>query len=132
MTDFFTDHLKLYQKRPIYWLFDSGKKNGFKCLVYMHRYAKDLIARIRTDYIHEVQERYQSRQQEITELLKEASPAEAAKLKKLHSKIHDQAIELHNYEEKIHNLADQMIQIDLDDGVKKNYALFESVLAKIK
>ena len=98
----------------------------------MHRYAKDLIARIRTDYIHEVQERYLSRQQEIAELLKEASPAEAAKLKKLQTKIHDQAIELHSYEEKIHNLADQMIQIDLDDGVKKNYALFETVLAKIK
>lgn len=60
LKDFFKDHCQTYKKRPIYWLFDSGKKNGFKCLVYMHRYQPDLLARIRTDYVHEQQERYRA------------------------------------------------------------------------
>jgi type II restriction/modification system DNA methylase subunit YeeA len=60
LNDFYKDHLKTYQKRPIYWLFDSGKKNGFKCLIYMHRYQPDTIARIRTDYVHEQQSRYRT------------------------------------------------------------------------
>lgn len=90
LNDFYKDHCKIYQKRPIYWLFDSGKKNGFKALIYMHRYQSDTIARIRTDYVHEQQARYRTA------------------------------------------IADQMISIDLDDGVKKNYAIFQDVLAKIK
>ena len=90
LNDFYKDHCKIYQKRPIYWLYDSGKKNGFKALIYMHRYQPDTIARIRTDYVHEQQARYRTA------------------------------------------IADQMISIDLDDGVKKNYAIFRDVLAKIK
>ena len=90
LNDFYKDHCKIYQKRPIYWLFDSGKKNGFKALIYMHRYQPDTIARIRTDYVHEQQARYRTA------------------------------------------IADQMISIDLDDGVKKNYAIFQDVSAKIK
>ena len=132
LNDFYADHLKIYQKRPIYWLFDSGKKNGFKCLIYMHRYQPDTIARIRTDYVHEQQERYRSQIQMIEDAMQTASTAERVKLNKQLTKFKDQALELQKYEEKIHHLADQAIAIDLDDGVKVNYAKFEDVLAKIK
>lgn len=132
LNDFYTDHLKIYQKRPIYWLFSSGKKNGFKCLIYMHRYQPDLLARIRTDYVHEQQERYRTQLQMAEDALQTAAPSERVKLNKRISKLKDQALELQKYEEKIHHLADQMIPIDLDDGVKVNYAKFQDVLEKIK
>ena len=132
INDFYADHLKVYQKRPIYWLFDSGKKNGFKCLIYMHRYQPDTIARIRTDYVHEQQSRYRTAIADLEQRVEIAAPAERVKLSKQLQKLRDQATEVQKYEEKIHHLADQMIKIDLDDGVKVNYAKFEDVLAKIK
>ena len=132
LNDFYADHLKVYQKRPIYWLFDSGKKNGFKCLIYMHRYQPDTIARIRTDYVHEQQSRYRTAIADLEQRVEIAAPAERVKLSKQLQKLRDQATEVQKYEEKIHHLADQMIAIDLDDGVKVNYAKFEDVLAKIK
>lgn len=132
LNGFYADHLKQYQKRPIYWLFDSGKKNGFKCLIYMHRYQPDTIARIRTDYIHEMQSRYRTAIDGVEKQLESASSSEYAKLTKQLSKLKDQELELSQYEEKIHHIADQMIYIDLDDGVKVNYAKFEDVLAKLK
>lgn len=132
LSDFYADHLKIYQKRPIYWLFDSGKKNGFKCLIYMHRYAPDTIARIRTDYVHEQQSRYRTAIADLEKRVASASTAERVKLQKQLTKVAAQADELRAYEEKIHHLADQMISIDLDDGVKVNYAKFGDVLAKIK
>lgn len=132
LNDFYADHCKIYQKRPIYWLFDSGKKNGFKCLIYLHRYRPDTIARIRTDYVHELQSRYRTAIEDMTNRLATAAPAERARLNKQLTRRKDQAAELHTYEEKIHHLADQMIAIDLDDGVKHNYAIFQDVLAKIK
>lgn len=132
LNDFFNDHCKIYQKRPIYWQFDSGKKNGFKALIYMHRYQPDLIARIRTDYVHEQQSRYRTAIAGLEQRIAGASTAERVKLTKQLKKLQDQAEELHGYEEKIHHLADQMIAIDLDDGVKVNYAKFQDVLAKIK
>ena len=132
LNDFYADHCKIYQKRPIYWLFDSGKKNGFKCLIYLHRYRPDTIARIRTDYVHELQSRYRTVIEDLTNRLANAAPAERARLNKQLTRRKDQAAELHTYEEKIHHLADQMIAIDLDDGVKHNYAIFQDVLAKIK
>lgn len=132
LNDFYADHCKIYQKRPIYWLFDSGKKNGFKCLIYLHRYRPDTIARIRTDYVHELQSRYRTAIEDLTNRLATAAPAERARLNKQLTCRKDQAAELHTYEEKIHHLADQMIAIDLDDGVKHNYAIFQDVLAKIK
>ena len=131
INDFYTDHLKVYQKRPIYWLFDSGKKNGFKCLIYMHRYQPDTIARIRTDYVHEQQSRYRTAIADLEHRVDGASPSERVKLNKQLAKVRDQDEELRGYEEKIHHLADQMIKIDLDDGVKVNYAKFKDVLAKI-
>lgn len=132
INDFYADHVKIYQKRPIYWLFDSGKKNGFKCLIYMHRYQPDTIARIRTDYVHEQQARYRTAIEEITNRIETASGSDKVKLTKKLNTLKSQNDEIHAYEEKIHHLADQMISIDLDDGVKKNYEIFKDVLAKIK
>ena len=132
LNDFYKDHCKIYQKRPIYWLFDSGKKNGFKALIYMHRYQPDTIARIRTDYVHEQQARYRTAIADLETRIANASTGERVKLNKQLKTLNDQAVEIHEYEEKIHHLADQMISIDLDDGVKVNYAKFQDVLAKIK
>ena len=132
LNDFFKDHLKTYQKRPIYWLFDSGKKNAFKCLVYMHRYQPDTLARIRTDYVHEQQSRYNTAIADLEQRAAGAAIAERVKLTKQLAKLREQDTELRAYEEKIHHLADQMIAIDLDDGVKHNYEMFHDVLATIK
>ncbi|MDO4569483.1 MAG: BREX-1 system adenine-specific DNA-methyltransferase PglX [Planctomycetia bacterium] len=132
LNDFFGDHCKTYQKRPIYWLFDSGKKNGFKALMYMHRYQPDTIARIRTDYVHEQQSRYRTAITDLENRIADATTAERVRLNRQLSKLRDQSDEIRKYEEKIHHLANQFIAIDLDDGVKKNYDLFKDVLAKIK
>ena len=132
LNDFYKDHLKTYQKRPIYWLFDSGKKNGFKCLIYMHRYQPDTIARIRTDYVHEQQSRYRTAIADLEQRVNNASTSERVKLNKQLQKLQGQSEEVRACEEKIHHLADQFIAIDLDDGVKVNYAKFQDVLAKIK
>ncbi len=132
MNDFFNDHCKIYQKRPIYWLFDSGKKGGFRALVYMHRYQPDTIARMRTDYVHEQQARYRTAIVDLEQRIASASTSERVKLSRRLKILQDQATEIQGYEEKIHHLADQYISIDLDDGVKKNYEIFKAVLAKIK
>lgn len=137
INDFYADHCSNYSvtgsgKRPIYWLFDSGKKNGFKCLIYMHRYQPDTIARIRTDYVHEQQSRYRTAIADLESRVATAATSERVKLTKRLDSIKAQAEELRVYEEKIHHLADQMIKIDLDDGVKVNYAKLQDVLAKIK
>lgn len=132
MEEFYEDHLKIYQKRPIYWLFDSGKKGGFRALVYMHRYQPDTIARMRTDYVHEQQSRYRTAIADLEQRIASATTSERVKLNKRLKTLQDQATEIQGYEEKIHHLADQYISIDLDDGVKKNYDIFKDVLAKIK
>ena len=132
INDFYGDHLKIYQKRPIYWLFDSGKKNGFKCLIYMHRYQADTIARIRTDYVHEQQSRYRTAINNLEQRINVGSTSERVKLNKQLSTLQSQAEEIRKYEEKVHHLADQMIKINLDDGVKNNYDIFKDVLAKIR
>lgn len=132
LNDFYQDHLKIYQKRPIYWLFDSGKKNGFKALVYMHRYKSDLLARMRTDYVHEQQERYRTQLAHIADSMETATQAEKVRLSKQEKKLREQALEIGKFEEKIHHLADMNIEIDLDDGVKTNYQKFGDVLGKIK
>ena len=98
----------------------------------MHRYQSDTIARIRTDYVHEQQARYKKAIEEIEKRIETASQSDKIKLTKKLNTLKAQDEEIHAYEEKIHHLADQMISIDLDDGVKHNYALFQDVLAKIK
>jgi len=132
LNGFFADHCRIYQKRPIYWLFDSGKKNGFKALMYIHRYKPDTVAIVRTDYVHETQERYSNQLHDIQERINTASNADKRKLEKLETKFKDQLLELKTYEEKIHHYADMMIPLDLDDGVKVNYDKLQDVLAKIK
>lgn len=132
MDEFYADHLKIYQKRPIYWLFDSGKKGGFRALVYMHRYQPDTIARMRTDYVHEQQSRYRTAIADLEQRIASATTSERVKLSKRLKTLQEQAIEIQGYEEKIHHLADQYISIDLDNGVKKNYEIFKDVLAKLK
>lgn len=134
---FFADHCKTYSvqsagKRPIYWLFDSGKKGGFRALFYMHRYTPDLLARLRTEYVLPQQDRYRTQIDVIDDAMATADRREAADLLKRRKKLADQLAETVAFEEKVHHLADQMIEIDLDDGVKHNYALFQDVLAKIK
>lgn len=132
LKEFFKDHCQTYKKRPIYWQFDSGKKNGFKALIYMHRYQPDLLARVRTDYVHQQQERYRAQVSYAEDALAAAEKGNRVKLEKRISKLNDQLREASEFEEKVHHLADQMIEIDLDDGVKVNYAKFQDVLAKIK
>ena len=132
LKEFFKDHCQTYKKRPIYWQFDSGKKNGFKALIYMHRYQPDLLARVRTDYVHQQQERYRAQVSYAEDALATAEKGNRVKLEKRISKLNDQLREASEFEEKVHHLADQMIEIDLDDVVKVNYAKFQDVLAKIK
>lgn len=132
LNDFYKDHLKIYQKRPIYWLFDAGKKNSFKCLIYLHRYQPDTVARVRTDYVHEMQARYRTAMEDLARRIETAGGSERVRLQKQLAKIQDQEAELRKYEEKIHHYADMMLPLDLDDGVKINYAKLQDVLAPIK
>ena len=138
LNDFFKDHCNTYQvtgsgKRPIYWLFDSGKKNGFKALVYIHRYTPDLIARMRTGYVHPQQARYRTQVELLQNQIDDASStSEKVKLSKQLKKINEQLLELNKFEEVVHHWADKMEPMDLDDGVKANYAKFQELLAKIK
>ena len=132
LNDFYKDHCKIYQKRPIYWLFDSGKKNGFKALMYIHRYQPDLIARLRTDYVHETQSRLSHTIDMINNQLNEdISSSERVRLNKELNKIKEQAEEVKKYEEIVHHWADKMEPMDLDDGVKVNYEKFKDLLAKL-
>ena len=133
LNEFYDDHVKKYQKRPIYWLFDSGKKNGFKALIYIHRYTSDLIARMRTQYIHEQQARYRNQIEMLEKQVdSDISTSERVRLNKQLKKFKEQDEELRKYEEKIHHWADRMEPMNLDDGVKANYAKFQELLAKIK
>ena len=124
--EFYKDHCRAYQKKPIYWLFDSGKNNGFKCLVYYHRYKHDTAARIRTDYVHELQSRYRTAIEELSEL-----NDITVKQKKMLNKLKNQADEIGVFEEKIHHLADSMIELNIDESISDNYKLFNDVLARI-
>lgn len=132
LNDFFKDHVQTYKKRPIYWLFTSGKEKAFNCLIYMHRYDETTLSRIRTDYLHEVQIRMDAEKKDLLSIIegdfttKEISDAKKA-LKSLDKKID----ELKAYDELLHHMADKKITIDLDDGVKHNYELFKGLVAKI-
>ena len=126
---FMEDHLKVYQKRPIYWMFDSGKQNGFKSLIYMHRYDENMVAKIRADYLHTLQRKYEA---EINRLdndmnSESLSTKEKATAKKQKEKIQKQLVECTSYDQVIAHVAHQRINIDLDDGVKVNYQKFQGV-----
>lgn len=128
LKDFYADHLKVYQKRPIYWLFDSGKQNGFKALIYMHRYDADTVGRVRTDYLHRAQKYVETAMQSAQYTIDNASSAsEKSKATKAVTKCTKQLAEMKIYDEAIAHIANKRIEIDLDDGVKVNYAKFQGV-----
>ena len=128
LKDFYADHLKVYQKRPIYWLFDSGKQNGFKALIYMHRYDADTVGRVRTDYLHRAQKYVETAMQSAQYTIDNATSAsEKSKATKAVTKYTKQLAEMNIYDEAIAHIANQRIEIDLDDGVKVNYAKFQGV-----
>lgn len=131
--DFYADHVRRYQSRPIYWCFDAGRKDSFKAFIYIHRYDRDTMARLRTGYVYQQQEVYKAKIEMLEQRLEHATTtAEKNKSKKELKKMQTQFDEIHAYEEKIHHYADRRIVIDLDDGVKKNYAIFADVLGKLK
>lgn len=122
LKDFFADHCKTYQKRPIYWLFDSGKQNGFKALIYLHRYTPDTIGNIRIEYLHRMQRIYESEIGRMQDMIDHSNnPREAAAAAKRKEKLQKQLKECREYDEKISHLALSQIELDLDDGVKVNY-----------
>ena len=127
VNDFFKDHCQTYSvtgsgKRPIYWLFDSGKQNGFKALVYLHRYTPDTIGTLRVDYLHKMQRVYESEINRMQDMMDHTTNArEAAAASKRKDKLTKQLKECRDYDEKISHLALSRIALDLDDGVKVNY-----------
>ena len=128
LKNFFNDHKKTYKKCPIYWQFSSGKQNGFNCLVYMHRYESSLVARIRTDYLHKTQKAIEQRIENNNNIINNSnSKQEIAKANKEKAKLQKQLKETQEYDEFLAHIANQNIEIDLDDGVKINYSKFQNV-----
>lgn len=128
LKDFFKDHCKIYQKRPIYWLFDSGKQNGFKCLIYMHRYNKDTLNLIRSEYLHKTQNAVENALKNAEYIIQSSTSAvERAKATKDRDRYVKQLNEMRIYYQALSHLALQKIEIDLDDGVKHNYQLFQNI-----
>ncbi|ETT45419.1 SAM-dependent methyltransferase [Paenibacillus odorifer] len=133
INDFYKDHLQIYKKRPIYWLFTSGKQKAFNCLIYMHRYERSTLSRIRTDYLHELQIRMDAEKKALLDIINaDGITKETANAKKELKSLDLKIEELRAYDEKLHHMADMQIDIDLDDGVAVNYAKFEGLLAPIK
>lgn len=129
LNDFYKDHCKIYQKRPIYWMFDSGKENGFKALIYMHRYDNQTLARVRTDYLHKLQTMYEAaliQCQHISENPATAARDKAIAIKRI-AKIIKQLEETKLYDQALGHIASQYIDIDLDNGVNVNYEKFQGV-----
>lgn len=128
LKDFYNDHVKTYKKRPIYWLFDSGKQNGFKALIYMHRYDVSTVARVRTDYLHKLQKKYEAEVKRLDILINsDLSAREKATAKKKKDSVGKQILECIAYDQVIAHVANQKIEIDLDDGVAVNYGKFQGV-----
>lgn len=137
LKDFFKDHAKMYSvtgsgRRPIYWKFTSGRENAFNCFIYMHRYDKTTISRIRTEYLHDVQQRLETRKIDLDQILNsDASTTELNKARKEMKTVEKQLAELVAYDEKLRHMADQQIEIDLDDGFKDNYPKFKGLVEKV-
>ena len=129
---FFKDHLQTYKKRPIYWLFSSGKQKAFQCLVYLHRYNEGTLARMRTEYVIPLQGMMASRVRRLEEDAAAASTAHRKRLEKERATLVKQQSELREFDEKLRHYADQRISLDLDDGVKVNYGKFGDLLAEMK
>ena len=131
--NFFKDHLQTYKKRPIYWLFSSGKQKAFQCLVYLHRYNEGTLARMRTEYVIPLSAKLSSYANKLENDIEASnSTAEKKALEKQLSTLHNQQAELATFDEKLRHHADQRITLDLDDGVKVNYGKFGDLLAEVK
>jgi hypothetical protein len=137
LKDFFKDHSQMYSvrgsgRRPIYWKFTSGKENAFNCFIYMHRYDKTTISRIRTEYLHDVQQRLETRKIDLDQIINsDASATELNKARKEMKAVEKQLAELVTYDEKLRHMADQQIEIDLDDRFNVNYPKFKGLVEKV-
>ncbi|HHL3525355.1 TPA: BREX-1 system adenine-specific DNA-methyltransferase PglX [Klebsiella pneumoniae] len=132
-TQFWKDHMKMYKKRPIYWLFSSGKEKAFECLVYLHRYNEGTLSRMRTEYVVPLLARYQGNIDLVNDQLKNAeSGAATTRLKKELDGLSKKFNELRSFDDRLRHYADRRITIDLDDGVKVNYGKFGDLLADVK
>ena len=132
-TGFFKHHMKMYKKRPIYWLFSSGKLRAFQCLVYLHRYNEGTLSRMRTEYVIPLQGKISARIEQLSGDIKAAtSTAHRKKVERERDKLAKQQTELQTFDEKLRHYADQRISLDLDDGVKVNYGKFGDLLAEVK
>jgi type II restriction/modification system DNA methylase subunit YeeA len=132
-TGFFKHHLSMYKRRPIYWLFSSGKQRAFQCLVYLHRYNEGTLSRMRTEYVIPLQGKIASRIGQLDDDITAAtSTSHRKRLEKERDKLIKQQAELQTFDEKLRHYADRRISLDLDDGVKVNYGKFGDLLAEIK
>lgn len=130
---FYKDHLKTYKRRPIYWLFSSGKHKAFECLVYLHRYHEGTLARMRTEYVIPLSSRINARINRLHEEVEAASSTSERKQLMTELKtLHNQQAELSSFDEQLRHHADQRISLDLDDGVKENYGKFGNLLSAVK
>jgi len=128
LKDFYKDHVQVYQKKPIYWLFDSGKQDGFKALIYMHRYDEFTVARVRTDYLHKLQKSYEAEIKRLDIIIdSNVSQREKTNARKKKEQILKQMEECLQYDQIIAHVANQRIKIDLDDGVSVNYSKFQGI-----
>ncbi|BBG30964.1 BREX-1 system adenine-specific DNA-methyltransferase PglX [Zymobacter palmae] len=131
-TQFWKDHMKMYKKRPIYWLFSSGKEKAFECLVYLHRYNDATLARMRNEYVVPLLARYQANIDRLNEQIDGATGGEATRLKRERDSLSKKFNELRSFDDRLRHYADMRISIDLDDGVKVNYGKFGDLLAGVK
>ena len=131
--EFYEDHCRVYKKRPVYWLFTSGKQQAFQCLVYLHRYNADTLGRMRADYVIPLQGKLQGRLTALTEEVARAgSTAQRKQAQKALDLIDKKIRELAVFEDQLRTCADKRIELDLDDGVKLNYSKFGDLLAEVK
>lgn len=121
LNGFYADHVKIYQKRPIYWLYDSGKQNGFKALIYMHRYNADTSGLVRADYLYKMEQVYESEIARMDDAIANGASREVAQATKRKEKLVKQLKECKDYDDRLGHIALARIPIDLDDGVKVNY-----------
>ena len=132
-SSFYKDHLKTYKKRPIYWLFSSGKQKAFECLVYLHRYNESTLSRMRMEYVIPLQSKFAARIEQLDgDITAATSTANRRKLEKERDSLLKKQTELVEFDDILRHYADRRIALDLDDGVKVNYGKFGDLLAEVK
>jgi type II restriction/modification system DNA methylase subunit YeeA len=131
-TQFYKDHLRTYKKRPIYWLFSSGKEKAFECLVYLHRYNEGTLSRLRTEYVTPLMGKLDAHHAQLSSQALDATAAQQRSIEKDLQILEKKQTELKVFDEKLKHFADQRISIDLDGGVKVNYSKFGNLLAEVK